>query len=103
MERILNFEPKKVFTYFEDLTRIPRGSGNEKEVSDYLVEFAKSNNLEGKIRTIKNGNVSIISDKYLRTDGDKNKHNDMLDLDNCDEFIMDIMNDTFWKNAKIVR
>ena len=46
MERILNFEPKKVFTYFEDLTRIPRGSGNEKEVSDYLVEFAKSNNLE---------------------------------------------------------
>jgi Di- and tripeptidases len=37
---------KKVFTYFEDLTRIPRGSGNEKEVSDYLVEFAKSNNLE---------------------------------------------------------
>ena len=46
MERILNFEPKKVFTYFEDLTRIPRGSGNEKEVSDYLVEFAKANNLE---------------------------------------------------------
>lgn len=46
MERILNFEPKKVFTYFEDLTRIPRGSGNEKEVSDYLVEFAKTNNLE---------------------------------------------------------
>lgn len=37
---------QKVFTYFEDLTRIPRGSGNEKEVSDYLVEFAKSNNLE---------------------------------------------------------
>ncbi len=46
MERVLNFEPKKVFTYFEDLTRIPRGSGNEKEVSDYLVNFAKSYNLE---------------------------------------------------------
>lgn len=46
MKRVLNFEPTKVFSYFEDLTRIPRGSGNEKEVSDYLVEFAKTNNLE---------------------------------------------------------
>ena len=46
MKRVLNFEPTKVFSYFEDLTRIPRGSGNEKEVSNYLVEFAKTNNLE---------------------------------------------------------
>ncbi|SHK53699.1 aminoacyl-histidine dipeptidase [Paramaledivibacter caminithermalis] len=42
MERILkNLTPESVFSHFEDLTRIPRGSGNEKEVSDFLVKFAK--------------------------------------------------------------
>jgi len=39
-------EPKNVMKYFEKLTEIPRGSGNEKEVSDYLVDFAKKRNLE---------------------------------------------------------
>lgn len=47
MENVLkDLEPKKVFQYFEELTRIPRGSGNEKEVSDYLVKFAKERKLE---------------------------------------------------------
>ncbi|WP_425446415.1 aminoacyl-histidine dipeptidase [Dethiothermospora halolimnae] len=47
MERVLeNLSPKSVFTYFEDLTRIPRCSGDEKKVSDYLVDFAKERNLE---------------------------------------------------------
>ena len=46
-ERILtNVEPVDVFGYFEDLTFIPRESGNEKEVSDYLVSFAKEHGLE---------------------------------------------------------
>ncbi|WP_069649051.1 aminoacyl-histidine dipeptidase [Caloranaerobacter ferrireducens] len=41
-----NLEPKAVFKYFEEISRIPRGSGNEREISDYLVSFAKKNNLE---------------------------------------------------------
>jgi dipeptidase D len=41
-----HLEPKEVFNYFEEITKIPRGSGNEKGISDYLVEFAKKNNLE---------------------------------------------------------
>ncbi|HIU25438.1 MAG TPA: aminoacyl-histidine dipeptidase [Candidatus Copromorpha excrementigallinarum] len=46
-ERILtNVEPKDVLKYFEDLTFIPRESGNEKEVSDYLVNFAKEHGFE---------------------------------------------------------
>lgn len=46
-ERILtNVDPVDVFKYFEDLTFIPRESGNEKEVSDYLVDFAKEHGLE---------------------------------------------------------
>ena len=46
MRVLENLEPKKVFGFFEDLTRIPHGSANEKEISDYLVKFAKERNLE---------------------------------------------------------
>jgi dipeptidase D len=35
-----------VFKYFEDIAKIPRCSGNEKAISDYLVNFAKSKNLK---------------------------------------------------------
>lgn len=41
-----NLEPKEVLYYFEQISKIPRGSGNEKNISDYLVEFAKQQNLE---------------------------------------------------------
>jgi len=47
MENILNNLSKSgVFENFEKLTKIPRESGNEKEVSDFLVKFAKNLNLE---------------------------------------------------------
>lgn len=36
----------KIFQYFEEISKIPRGSGNEKGISDYLVDFAKKHNLE---------------------------------------------------------
>ena len=40
-----NYEPKAVWKFFEEISYIPRGSGNEKGISDYLVEFAKKRNL----------------------------------------------------------
>jgi dipeptidase D len=47
MSKILSdLEPKEVFCFFEKISEIPRGSGNEKEISNYLVKFAKNNNLE---------------------------------------------------------
>lgn len=47
MDRVLkDLSPDLVFCYFEDITRIPRGSGNEKAISNYLVSFAKKHNLE---------------------------------------------------------
>ncbi len=46
IEVLKDLQPVDVFKYFEKLSQIPRGSGNEKEVSDYLVSFAKENNLE---------------------------------------------------------
>lgn len=36
-----NLEPKSVFHYFEEITKIPHGSGNVGQISDYLVSFAK--------------------------------------------------------------
>ncbi len=41
-----NIEPTNVFYFFEEISRIPHGSGNTKEISDYLVDFAKNRNLE---------------------------------------------------------
>ena len=38
--------PKEVWKYFKQLSEIPRCSGDEKAVSDYLVNFAKEHKLE---------------------------------------------------------
>lgn len=47
MSKVLqNIEPTEVFKYFEEISSIPRESGNEKEISDYLVSFAEKHNLE---------------------------------------------------------
>lgn len=35
-----DLEPRKVFHYFEEITKIPHGSHNVKQISDYLAEFA---------------------------------------------------------------
>lgn len=42
----LNLESQKVFDYFEEISAIPHGSRNTKLISDYLVAFAKSHDLE---------------------------------------------------------
>lgn len=49
-----NLEPQKVFYYFEEITRIPHGSGNVGQISDYLVDFARSRNLEVLQDALKN-------------------------------------------------
>ncbi len=36
-----SYDYKKVLYYFEELTKIPHGSGNVQQISDYLVNFAK--------------------------------------------------------------
>lgn len=43
---LINQEPADVFFYFEELAKIPRASGNEQAVSDYLVSFAKAHSLD---------------------------------------------------------
>lgn len=43
-----DLQPGKVFQYFEAISNIPRGSGNEKAISDYMVNFATELGLEVK-------------------------------------------------------
>ena len=45
-KRLKELDYKGIFTYFSQISDIPRGSGNEGEISEYLVSFAKSHNLE---------------------------------------------------------
>lgn len=47
MENVLSgLEPEAVFRHFEALSQIPRESGNEKGISDFLVSFANENGLD---------------------------------------------------------
>jgi len=39
-------QPREVFAFFETLASMPRGSGNEKRVSDWIVSFARERGLD---------------------------------------------------------
>ena len=46
MTVLKGLQPERVFGFFEDICGIPHGSGNTKQLSDWLVSFAKERNLE---------------------------------------------------------
>ena len=57
MKNVLkDLQPSLVFKYFEEISEIPRGSKNEKAVSDYLRNFGESLGLE----TIQDESLNII-------------------------------------------
>ncbi len=58
--KLAGLKPEKVFAYFEALCAIPHGSGNTKQISDYLVSFAREKGLR-YIRDNAN-NVIIFKD-----------------------------------------
>ena len=43
--KLSGLKPQAVFAYFEKLCSFPHGSGNTKQISDYLVSFAQEHNL----------------------------------------------------------
>ena len=45
-KQLAEMDYKGIFKYFSEISKIPRGSGNEEEISEYLVRFAKSHGLE---------------------------------------------------------
>ena len=46
MSVLADLEPRVIMDFFDILTQIPRGSENEKGVSDWVVQFAKDRGLE---------------------------------------------------------
>lgn len=102
LERI---DDTKVFDYFEEISRIPRGSGNNKGISDYLAEFAKDHGLEYKQDTYENviiwkkasrgledkpgvilqGHMDMVCEKGARINHDFTKES--LDLQREGDFI----------------
>lgn len=60
MRVLKNLEPQDVFYYFEEISKIPHGSGNTGKISDYLVKFAGERNLEHYQDEY--GNVIIIKE-----------------------------------------
>lgn len=59
-----NLKPERVFHYFEELTKIPRESGNEQAVSDYLYSVGKSFGYE----TIQDESNNIVIRKPAHKD-----------------------------------
>jgi hypothetical protein len=60
---------------------IPKYDSKENMISLYRAEKLKNPFL--KIRTKDDIEVHIIKSKYLRTDGDSSKDNDLVDLPSC--------------------
>lgn len=46
MAALEGLQPERVFCRFEEISRIPRGSGNTDRIADYLVSFAKEKGLD---------------------------------------------------------
>ncbi len=55
-EVLKGLNPELVFKYFEEISQIPRGSGNEKAISDYLKRFGEELGFE----TIQDESLNII-------------------------------------------
>ena len=61
MKNVLEqLEPKKVFHFFEEMTRIPHGSGNTAAATAWAMEFAQARGL--RCRRDEMGNVVIWKD-----------------------------------------
>lgn len=61
MTKLQGLSPDKFFSFFEQISEIPRGSGNTKEISEYIIKFAKDRELEYVADEV--GNVVIYKEK----------------------------------------
>ena len=58
MTAVKDLDPKPVFRFFEEISNIPRGSGNTRGMTEYLAAFARERGLA--YRTDEIGNVMIL-------------------------------------------
>lgn len=54
---IKDLKPQQIWSYFDEITRVPRPSKKEGKIRAYLLDFAKKHNLA--VRTDATGNVLI--------------------------------------------
>ncbi len=84
--KIKDLEPKAIWNYFDDVTKIPRPSKKEEKIIKYLINFAKEHKLEAE--TDKAGNVIIRKPAYLGKENVKSvvmqSHSDIVCEKNSD-------------------
>ncbi len=56
--QVSDLSPKEVFSYFKEISEIPRGSGNTARIAQYCVDFANKHNL--RVRKDEANNVIIF-------------------------------------------
>jgi hypothetical protein len=69
----------------EKLNESGKQTYSSKKKEDFIKEVRDLENKgnEVEIKTSLGAKVHIVKDKYLRTDGDQSKDNDLLDLKEC--------------------
>lgn len=55
--KVADLKPQRVFSIFDEITKIPRPSKKEEKIRAYLIEFAKNHNIDVKTDTV--GNVAM--------------------------------------------
>jgi dipeptidase D len=58
MGELGEIKPRRVWSYFEEICRIPRLSKNEGRIREYLLDFARNHNLEAREDSV--GNILIM-------------------------------------------
>jgi dipeptidase D len=94
MKNLENITEERIFYHFGEISKIPRGSGNEKQISDYLLGFGRNLGLE----CIQDGALNVIIKKPASKGYEKapaviiQGHMDMVCEKNSDK-IHDFMKD----------
>jgi len=57
MGELEDIKPRRVWSYFEEISRIPRLSKNEGRIREYMLDFARKHNLEAREDSV--GNILI--------------------------------------------
>ena len=69
MSVLARLNPSPVWQYFEEICKIPRLSKNEVKIREYLIDFARKNNLESKEDKI--GNIVITRPSHSEKENRK--------------------------------
>ncbi|NLG04974.1 MAG: aminoacyl-histidine dipeptidase [Clostridia bacterium] len=107
MAVLSELEPNRVFYYFEEISKIPRGSDDTQKISDYCANFAKEQGLayvqdeagnviiykdasigyEDAQTVILQGHMDMVCEKNMENEAKHDFHNDPLKLSIMDDYV----------------